>query len=72
MEIREALDVKHVHLIHKQYTRYELGNALVYVAVHHLVDFSTKLICSEKNDSGWLVTDGLSCSDQGSSQFLYQ
>lgn len=46
MEVREALDVQHVHLVHKQHAGDELGHALVYVAVHHLVDLSAELIWS--------------------------
>lgn len=48
MEICKTFDVQHVHLIHKQHTGYELSNTLVYIAVHHLVDLSTQLICIEK------------------------
>lgn len=48
MEVREAFNVQHVHLIHEQHARYELSYTLVYVAVHHLVDLSTQLICSKK------------------------
>lgn len=44
MEVREAFNVKHVHLVYKQHARYELCYALVDVAVHHLVDLSTQLI----------------------------
>lgn len=44
MEVCEAFDVQHVHLVHKEHTRYELSYALVYVAVHHLVDLRTQLI----------------------------
>lgn len=49
MEIREALDVQHVHLVHKQHTRYELSDALVYVTVYHFVDFCTQLIWGKEN-----------------------
>lgn len=44
MEVCEAFDVQHVHLVHKQHTRYELSHTLVNVAVYHLVDLSTQLI----------------------------
>lgn len=49
MEIREAFGVQHVHFVHKQHPRYQLGYSLVNVAVHHLVDLSTKLVCNQ----GW-------------------
>lgn len=48
MEIREAFGVQHVHLIHKQHPGYQLGDTLVNVAVHHLVDLSTELVCSQR------------------------
>lgn len=44
MEVSEALNVQHVHLVHKQDAGDELGHALVYVAVHHLVDLRSKFI----------------------------
>lgn len=44
MEVRETFDVQHVHLVHKQHTGYELSHALVYIAVHHLVDLSAQLV----------------------------
>lgn len=47
MEIREAFGVQHVHLIHKQHPGYQLGDTLVNVTVHHLVDLSTELVCSQ-------------------------
>lgn len=46
VEICEAFGVQHVHFVHKQHSRYQLGYTLVNVAVHHLVDLSTKLICN--------------------------
>lgn len=44
VEVGEAFDIQHVHLIHKQNSRYKLSYTLINVAVHHLVDFSTQLI----------------------------
>lgn len=46
VEVREALDVQHVHLVHKQHTGDELGHTLVYVTVHHLVDLGAQLVCN--------------------------
>lgn len=48
VQVGEALDVQHVHLIHKQHPGHELSHSLVYVAVHHLVDFSAELIWNKK------------------------
>lgn len=48
MEICEAFSVQHVHFVHKQHSGYQLGYALVNIAVHHLVDLSTKLICNRR------------------------
>lgn len=48
MEIREAFGVQHVHFVHKQHPRYQLSYTLVNVAVHHLVDLSTKLVCKQR------------------------
>lgn len=48
MEVGEALDVQHVHLVHKQHARYQLSYTLVNVAVHHLVDLSTQLVWNGK------------------------
>lgn len=45
MEVCEALGVQHVHFVHKQHPGDQLGYALVDVAVHHLVDLSSELIC---------------------------
>lgn len=36
VEVGEALDVQHVHLINEQHTRHQLRHALVDVPVHHL------------------------------------
>lgn len=47
MEVREAFGVQHVHFVHKQHPGYQLGDALVDVAVHHLVDLSAKLVCGD-------------------------
>lgn len=46
VEVREALDVQHVHLVHKQHAGDELGYTLVYVPVHHLVDLGAQLVCN--------------------------
>ena len=43
VEVGEALDIEHVHLVHKQHARDQLGNALVDVAVDDLVDLATQL-----------------------------
>lgn len=48
MEIREAFGVQHVNFVHKQHPRYQLGYTLVNVAVHHLVDLSSKLVCNQR------------------------
>lgn len=50
MEIREALDVQHVNLVHKKHTGHQLGDTLVDVAVHHLVDLRSELICKKKQN----------------------
>lgn len=50
VQVREALDVQHVHLVHKQHAGDELSHSLIYVAVHHLVDFSAKLVWNEKTN----------------------
>lgn len=50
VEVREALDVQHVHLVHKEHAGHQLGHTLVDVAVHHLVDLRPQLVCNEKRD----------------------
>ena len=36
VEVGEALDVQHMHLVYEQHAWNELGHSLVYVLVHHL------------------------------------
>lgn len=36
VEVREALDVQHVHLVHEQHPRHQLRHALVDISVHDL------------------------------------
>ena len=45
MEVGEALDVEHVHLVDEQNARNQLGETLIDVLVHHLVDLPTQLVC---------------------------
>ena len=44
MQVREALDVEHVHLVDEQHARHEFGYALIDVLVHHLVDLLAQLV----------------------------
>ena len=44
VQVGEALDVEHVHLVDEQHARHELGDALVDVLVHHLVDLLPQLV----------------------------
>jgi len=44
MEVCEALDIQHVHLVDKQYAGHELCDSLVDVLVDHLVDLFTQLV----------------------------
>ena len=45
MEVGEALDVEHMHLVDEQNSRHQLGQPLVDVLVHHLVDLAPQLVC---------------------------
>ena len=45
MEVGEALDVEHVHLVDEQNARNQLSEALIDVLVHHLVDLPPQLVC---------------------------
>jgi len=46
VQIREALDVEHVNFVDKQDAGDQLGNALVDVLVHDLVDLFPQLVCT--------------------------
>mmetsp|Transcript_460 Transcript_460/g.904 ORF Transcript_460/g.904 Transcript_460/m.904 type:complete len:423 (+) Transcript_460:269-1537(+) len=45
VEICEALNVQHVHLIDEKHARYKLCNPLVNVPVHDLVDLQSQFLC---------------------------
>ena len=45
IQVREGLDVQHVHLIDEQDARHQLGHTLLDVLVDHLVDLLTQLVC---------------------------
>lgn len=44
MEVCEAFNVQHVHLVNKKDSRYELRYTLVDVAVHYFVNLSAQFI----------------------------
>lgn len=44
VQVCERLDVEHVHLVDEENSRHQLGDALVDVLVHHLVDLATQLV----------------------------
>ena len=44
MQVRKTLDVQHVHLVDEQHPGDELGYALIYVLVHHLIDLLPQFI----------------------------
>eukprot|EP00160_Parvularia_atlantis_P016426 Unigene5212_Nuclearia_a/m.15979 Unigene5212_Nuclearia_a/g.15979 ORF Unigene5212_Nuclearia_a/g.15979 Unigene5212_Nuclearia_a/m.15979 type:complete len:306 (-) Unigene5212_Nuclearia_a:346-1263(-) len=44
VEVGEALDVEHVHLVHKEHARHELRHAVLNVLVHNLVDLAPQLV----------------------------
>ena len=46
MQISEALYVQHVNLVDEQHAGNQLGNALVNVLVHNLVDLLPQFVCS--------------------------
>jgi len=46
VQVGEALDVKHVNFIDEEDTRNQLGNALVNVLVHNLVNLLPQFVCT--------------------------
>ena len=44
VQVGEALDVEHVHLVDEEHAGHQLGDALVDVLVHYLVDLPPQLV----------------------------
>jgi len=46
VQVGEALNVKHVNFVDEEDTRNQLGNALVNVLVHNLVNLLPQFVCT--------------------------
>lgn len=73
MQVSKALNVEHVNLVNKQHSRHELGNALVYVLVHYLVDLLPQFVCAQTYHVIYdMITYINVCSEADTSQLIYR